>query len=69
MTWIISGIIVWLIGLPLVWNKLKSQNCLPCQKIVLTLVWPLSLLSCFTYSIIKTVKSKNTSNNCFDQEA
>lgn len=57
MSWLFTGILVWLIGIPLVWNKLKDHNCLPCQKIVLTLVWPLSLLSCFTYSVVKKVKS------------
>ena len=56
MTWWISGILVWLLGVPLVWNKIKDCESQPCQKVVLTLVWPLSLLSCCIYSSIKKIK-------------
>jgi hypothetical protein len=54
--WGISGILVWLIGIPLVWKELKDHSGLPCQKVVLTLVWPISLLSCFSYSLFKLCK-------------
>lgn len=58
--WLITGFIVWLIGLPFIWHKLvKECSCLPCQKIALTIIWPLMLIVCCGYSIIsKLYESK-----------